>query len=183
MTTMQHEIHKLIDMDQLKQDMQIDPNDLNAAILQQTSLYAHYMVLASKARRQRDAAKNRLSAIENVLNAQYRKTLKAENPKATEGEISAAVGRDARFRAAQEQLLEAEQVAYLCDTTMYAMNQRRDMLQLLVRDPGSRGAAPLMVSDPTAATGTSRMAAISEARRENLLATMRRNEQADGVAA
>lgn len=180
MTTPQHEIHMLIDTDQLKQDLQIDPHDLNASIRQHTGLYGHYLILAGKGRRQRDAAKNRFAAMENALNAHYRKALKAENPKTTEGEISAAVGRDARYRAAQDQLAEAEHVAYVCDMAMYAMNQRRDMLQLLAREAPVNRAGSMTVMDPSFSGGR---AALASAQRESLLETMRRNEQGSGASA
>lgn len=135
-----------IDPEQLKQDMHIDKNDLQTAMLKHAGLYTHYAIAAAKAVAQHDRWKSRVEVIRSILDTRYRKSLAEQSDsKVTEGMVAAAVNNDKSMRAAQNMLLEAKQVKELCENAVLAFIHRKDMLLQLARDAAAERAGDLRI--------------------------------------
>lgn len=88
-----------VDVDQLKKDVRINPNNLDQDMIQHPSMYVHYSVQTVNARRQYDRIKNAFDILASRLDAEYRETLAAEGKKVTEAMIANAVsGRSLALR-------------------------------------------------------------------------------------
>lgn len=128
-----------IDAAALQKDVAINGDDINSGLISQPALYVYYTMLAGKARRQRDQKKNTLTTVRAALARSYRAELGASKARVTEAQVDSMVETDARYRAAQEELAEAEQIAYVAETVIFAFNQRKDaLLQLARNDIGDR---------------------------------------------
>lgn len=135
----------LIDPTQAKQDLAIDPHNLNQAMIDQLGFFVHYSGLAIKARRALDEAKNRLEIAESALKTKARQELTEVGGKFTEGQIDAMVKTNGAYRAAVNKVIELTEVKGHCDTVREAFEQRKYLLLQLAKDAASSAAGPLRV--------------------------------------
>lgn len=114
---------------ELKSDLQFDPSDLDNAMLNQAALYGHYAIMAAKASLQRDQMETRLDIIKATLSKKVRIALEASaKGRVTEAMVEQEVNRHRTYVSAKSALDEADSIAKLLQSTLKAMEMRRDML-------------------------------------------------------
>ncbi len=118
----------IVDTLALKADLQFNPSDLQNAMLSQAALYGHYAMLAAKASLQRDQMETRLDIIKASLGKKVRVALSSSAGKVTEAMVEQEVNRHRTYVAAKSALNEADAIAKLLQSTLKAMEMRRDML-------------------------------------------------------
>lgn len=158
-----------VDAEQLKADVEIDQRNLTGAMTSHASLYTHYAIQAVRAQRQYDRWKAAIEVLEGQLDAQARQAAAEEGKKTTENGIKSAIINDARWKAAQNRLIDAKQMKELCDAALLCFVHRKDMLLQLARDAAAERAGELRVSALTAST---------ESSRERLLGLMQQDKAA-----
>lgn len=153
-----------IDTDQLKKDVDINVTDLTTDMKNHTGLQVHYAMQSVRARRQLERCKIAAEVIEAQLDAHWRTTLKEENAKTTEAQIRAAIVADARYRATQAKLIDAQTEFRYAEAAANAFDGRRELLLQIARDAAREQAGPLRVmANQDAVT-----------KREQLLETMKK---------
>lgn len=123
-----------IDPDELRKDVNINPADLDNAMIQHASLYVHYATQTVNARRQYDRIKSAVEILEAQLDDQYRKRAADEGKKTTEALLKNQITADPRYASAQQKLIEAHSIWKLADVAERAMEQRKDLLLEVARD-------------------------------------------------
>lgn len=126
-------LKQFIDLNELKKDVAINPNDLDSALTEHAALYVHYAVNTVDARRQHERLKHAFEILEARLDAEYRESL-AEGKKPTEAAIRNALVADKRWSSAQARVIEAQSIWKRCEIAERAMEQRKDMILELARD-------------------------------------------------
>lgn len=128
-------LRRFVDMDQLKKDVSINPNDLDSAMMEHASLYVHYASQTVSARRQYERLKNAFEILEARLDAEYRESLSSEGgKKPTEAAIRNALVADKRWSGAQAKVIEAQSIWKLCEVGENALIQRKDLILEVARD-------------------------------------------------
>lgn len=143
-----------IDAEQLQKDIQINPADLDNAMLSHSGLSVHYGIQAVHARSQAERVKNAVEIIEARLDSEYRDSLAAEGKKVTEGAIKSAVLNDKRYSAAQAKLIEAQTIHRLADVAANAFSGRKDLILEVARDRRKEREGELRVMAQDAARET-----------------------------
>lgn len=121
-------VEHFVTPDQLKEDLSINPADLNEAMIKQAALFAHYAVLSSRASRQADHMKQRAEIIQSKVDKELRDAAADEGKKITEAALGKEIVRDPRVVQAQKMVNEARMIAELAKNALEAFKQRRDML-------------------------------------------------------
>lgn len=127
----------------LKEDLDIDIDDLTSSFMDQPGKFAWWAVLASQARA---IARRRQNEFENYkdyinktlqskLDQEVREMLEMDGEKITESKVEKMIFGHKEYKEAQEKLkdlkyqhIEAEADANLLESARYAMEQRKDML-------------------------------------------------------
>ena len=122
------EVRQFVDADQLKKDMTFSPVDLTSAMMEQSSLFAHYGVLAAKASRQVDDIKLLLETIEAKVYRKLRDEAADEGKKTTEAQLEKSVATHDQVLSYRRALNEAKQGEAIAKTAVEAFRHRRDML-------------------------------------------------------
>jgi len=111
-----------------KEDIAINPVDINNAFFSQAALFAHYSTQHAKANEQVENIKLRLDVEEARLFAEHRNNQLAGGEKATEKVIMAAVTTDPRYIRLRKAYNEARAIAEMLKGASGAFVHRRDML-------------------------------------------------------
>lgn len=121
-------LREFVDADQLKKDVEFDPNDLDNAVRQHASLFIHYADRARLARRQFERMKAAFEILESRLAMHHREQQIKDGKKPTEASVDAAVKCDPRWFAAQQKVIDARAIYDLANDAREAFSQRRDMI-------------------------------------------------------
>lgn len=127
-------LRRFIDPETLRKDVQINPNDLDSAMVEHSSLYVHYASQTVSARRQYERLKNAFEILEARLDAEYRESLGGAAKKPTEAAIRNALVADKRWSGAQAKVIEAQSIWKMCEIAENALTQRKDLILELARD-------------------------------------------------
>jgi hypothetical protein len=123
-----YNVRDFVDPKQLRIDIAYSKNNLDDAMMNQASMFAHYGVLASEASRQTDVVK---MLLQNIEAAVY-KVLSDENAvagkKVTVPLMDSLVARHARVIDMKRALNEAKRVEATSKIAVEAFRHRRDML-------------------------------------------------------
>lgn len=117
-----------IDAAQLRRDLAFSPVDLTSAMIDQSSMFAHYGVLAAQASRQVDVVKLLLENTEAVVYKLIRDDMATKGEKVTEALLEKLVARHPRVISMKKALNEAKRVEAIGKTAVEAFRHRRDML-------------------------------------------------------
>jgi hypothetical protein len=117
-----------VDVAQLKKDLQVNPNDLDDAVISQAPMFVHYAQQAAYARRQHEKAKLAADILESQLDSAWRKKLAEDGGKVTEKMVENAVKADPRYANAQNQIIEARALFDIANDAREAYMQRKDMI-------------------------------------------------------
>jgi len=119
-----------VDIDQLKADVEFNPNDLDNAVASHASMFVHYANMARLAQRQYEKMKNAFAILESRLGQHYRDLLVAEavSKKPTEAQIKEAIITDRRWMAGANRLSDAHAIWSLARDAKAAFEQRKDMI-------------------------------------------------------
>jgi hypothetical protein len=145
-----------VDPEQLAKDVSIDIADLSGALQKHASLFVHYASQAVRAKRQYERYKVAVEILEAKLDAEYRKSLKAEaaeeegpksrSVKPTEPQIKAAVVTDPRYKAAYARLIDAQQIHRLAEIAERSFEHRRATLIQMAQDASREAGGQLRVA-------------------------------------
>lgn len=119
--------------DKLRLDVQISPNDLESAMLNQPSLAAYYGEQAATARKIANDAKVALESLESRILTEKRNEATARREKPVEARIKSEIDADPRFIKAKLALNQAIHTADLCAAAVEAFRHRRDMIVQVVK--------------------------------------------------
>lgn len=183
-----YNVRDFIDAAQLKRDLAYTPVDLSNAMMEQSSLFSHYGVLAADASRQVDVIK---LLLENTEAAVYQIERSAANQiaaeaaaealatkskapieKVTEAMLEKKVARHPRVIAMKKALNEAKRIEATGKIAVEAFRHRRDMLVqhgLISREE--------MKGDLRIAEKNAREGAVDASRERALAAINRRNAE------
>lgn len=121
-------VKRLIEPEQLRQDLRFSVADLTTAMMNQASLATHYGLLAAKATRQVNDLALALEVAEGKVYRKLRDEAAAGGAKPVVSDLTKAVALDPRIIALQKAINEAKQVEGQAKTAVEAFRQRRDML-------------------------------------------------------
>ena len=121
-------IKQYIDPAQLKRDLTYSPANLQDAMMQQASLFAHYGVEAAKASRQVDVVKMLLETAEAAVYRKMRDNADMNGEKITETQLEKMISREDRIIKLKKALNEAKQIEANGKIAVEAFRHRRDML-------------------------------------------------------
>ncbi|CAG9229093.1 hypothetical protein [Burkholderia vietnamiensis] len=124
----EHGLRVFVDADQLKKDLQVNPNDLDDAVISQAPMFVHYAQQAAYARRQWEKCKLAADVMESTLDSAWRKKFVQDGVKATEKMIENAVKSDPRMIAAQTKVIEARSLYDIANDAREAYMMRKDMI-------------------------------------------------------
>ena len=123
----------MTDVEQLKNLIKIDPDNLDASVLEQP---VHYYEIAEhlvQAMSDRDQAEEDLKRIEAELNITKRQELEDDGIKVTEGRVNSEVLSDPKRIEAREKLLEQKRRVNQLTELKESMKQRAHMIRELVQ--------------------------------------------------
>lgn len=123
-----YNVRQFLDADRLRKDLSISPADLNTAIIEQASIFAHYGMILADASRQVDVVELLLEQAEAAVYKLLRDQAAVAGEKITETMLEKQVVRHPRVVGFKRALNEAKRVESMCKTAVEAFRQRRDML-------------------------------------------------------
>jgi hypothetical protein len=119
--------------DEFKEDIKLDPNELDVAAATQGELFIKWAERAVKARTEMEYAKLQLETKQARLQIRCRKSpRKFKLEKLTEGAIQAAVLLHPEYQAAHEHYLDARQVCAMLEKAVNGMEMRKRMIEVLI---------------------------------------------------
>lgn len=132
-----------------EQDIRIDETALDVEWLEQPTLMMKYAKIAAEARRELDLAKENLDVIKAEIDKDIR--MNPENydlGKVTEAAIFATMLGTAKYKKANQRLIDAKYEADVASAAVRAMDARKEALENLVRLHGQQYfAGPRMPRD------------------------------------
>lgn len=145
----------IIDTDQIKKDIAINPTDLDTDLIQHPSLQLHYAIKTAGARRAYERLKSGVEILEAKLDSSYREKLGDGTKKPTEAAIRNAVVADPAYASAQTKLIDAQHLWKMCEAVESSFHSRKDILLEVARDrrKEKEGALRVMDLEHTAASG------------------------------
>lgn len=123
-----YSVKDFIDAAQLKKDMSFSPNDIDTAMIEQASMFAHYGMLHADAQRQVNTVKLLLESTEAAVYKMTRDKMDAAGEKFTEPLLEKLVMRHARVVALKKALNAAVRVESMGKIAVEGFRQRKDML-------------------------------------------------------
>lgn len=120
------------DLETLQQQLQIDPDDLESALIEQPDLYYHVSDSYVNAVARRDAVKFSIEQVTAELGEQMRKAAVAKDEKLTEAAITRKLADTPRLQEMEEQYLALRLEADRWQALKEAFQQRSFMLRELV---------------------------------------------------
>lgn len=139
-------LNRFIEMAALKKDVEINPSDLDSAMMNHVSMYVHYASQTVFARRQFDRLKNAFEILEARLDSEVRENWPATR-KLTEAGVKAAITGDSRWSSGQSRVIEANSIWRLCEVAENAFLQRKDLILEIARDRRKEKEGQLRVLD------------------------------------
>ena len=125
-------LKEFVDVEQLKRDVEFNPNDLDNAVSTHASMFVHYANQARLAQRQHEKMKNAFAILESRLGQHHRDILIADavgtSKKPTEAQIKEAVMTDPRWWQGANRLSDAQAIWSLARDAKSAFEQRKDMI-------------------------------------------------------
>ena len=121
-------VRNIINPATLKSDVEINPVDLDNAMLRQAPLYVHYATLSAQAAKQVDDRKMVLEVTEARFDRDVRNRVAEEGGKITEKAITNEIRLSPAFIGATRDLNKAKEIASIAKEALEAMKQRRDMV-------------------------------------------------------
>lgn len=122
------QVREFIDAKKLKEDLAFNDQDLTTAMMQQSSLFSYYGVLAAEAARQVDVVKLLLENTEAAIYQLERNKAATAGEKLTEAMLEKRVARNSRVIGMKKALNEAKRIEAIGKTAVEAFRHRRDML-------------------------------------------------------
>lgn len=150
-------MNTFVDPDKLREDVQINITDITGGMVAQAGLYVHYASMTVRAKRQYERWKVAVEICEAQLDGVYRKSLVAQEDdgkgkgnmktvKPTEPQVRAAICNDSRWKAANNALINAQEIYRLAEIAERAFDHRKDMLLQIARDAAREQGGPLRVA-------------------------------------
>lgn len=121
-------IKTFVSADQLKVDVAIDAENLDAACVSHAGMFVHYAYLRAQARQQYEKMKAAFEVLESRLYAETRVKLAEDGKKVTEAQVDAAVKAHPKWWAGKNRLIETQGIYDLAQAAAAAFEQRRDMI-------------------------------------------------------
>ena len=122
-----------------KQDMKIDESSLDLECLDQSSLMMEYGELLAAAKQKRDKAKEAMDVVRSEIDLEVRKDPgKYGLEKATESAIQNTVTKQASYQEAVSDYLDSKHEADILSGAVNAIEQRKSMLEALVKLHGQQ---------------------------------------------
>lgn len=121
-------VKDFIDAAQLKRDLAFSNNDLSTAMMEQSSLFSHYGVLAADASRQVDVVEMLLENTEAAVYKVERDKAITDGEKVTEAMLEKRIARHSRVISMKKALNEAKRIAATGKIAVESFRHRRDML-------------------------------------------------------
>lgn len=119
---------QFIDEDELAADAQINPTDLDTAMIKQASMAIHYGVQAAKATREVGLNKTRFEIIEAKAYKRLREEAVERGEKITEAALKMLIQLEPDVIRAQRDMFDAQLQADIGKSGFEVFRQRRDML-------------------------------------------------------
>jgi len=117
----------------LKKRLSFDESNMETHIMQQAAWYEFYGEMWAEAVRNVSSLQIKLEALYAELDAEIRAKADRAGEKITEAKIAASIKSDKRYIRAKEELVEAEFEANRCYIIRQAFQQKKDMLDVLMR--------------------------------------------------
>lgn len=124
----------LMDPEQIKIDISINPTDLDNELIRHPGLQLHYALKTAGARRAYERLKSGVEILEARLDSSYRDKLFDGTKKPTEAAIRNALVADPSYAAAQARLIDAQHLWKMCEAVESSFHSRKDMLLEVARD-------------------------------------------------
>lgn len=144
----------MFDPSQLKEDVSFSDTNLDGAMIEQASLYAHYSAEAVRAERKVNDQKLRIDVVKSKLDQKIRDDAADDGKKLTEKLVEAEIHRKKEYVDAVKELNALKADAEALKHALEAFRQRRDMLiqigssrreemkgQVRLNDPAEKAAA------------------------------------------
>jgi len=117
-----------------EQDIKIDDSCLDIECLEQAALFMKYARNASEKRKELDEEKQSLDITKANLDAAIRKNPENyEIEKVTEGAIQSSILNNKRYQEAYQKYLDTKYETDMAQNAVSAFNQRKDMLEALIK--------------------------------------------------
>ena len=117
-----------------EQDIKIDDSCLDIECLDQAALFLKYARNASEKRKELDEEKQSLDITKANLDAAIRKNPENyEIEKVTEGAIQSSILNNKRYQEAYQKYLDTKYETDMAQNAVSAFNQRKDMLEALIK--------------------------------------------------
>jgi hypothetical protein len=139
----------ILDTEQIKKDIAINPTDLDNALIQHPGLQMHYALKTAGARRAYERLKSGVEILEARLDSSYREKLGDGVKKPTEAAIRNAVVGDPAYAAAQAKLIDAQHLWKMCEAVESSFHSRKDILLEVARDRRKEREGAMRVLDDT----------------------------------
>lgn len=140
---------EILDPDQIKRDIAINPTDLDSALIEHPGLQLHYALKTADARRAYERLKSGVEILEAQLDSKYREELFDGGKKPTEAAIRNAVVGDPKYAAAQAKLIDAQHLWKMCEAVESSFHSRKDILLEVARDRRKEKEGALRVMEET----------------------------------
>lgn len=121
-------VKDFIDANMMKSDLSFNPLNLTDAMMQQSSMFSHYGVLAAQASHQVDVIKLLLENTEAAVYKVIRDDMISTGDKYTETLLEKMVSRNSRVIGMKKALNEAKRVESIGKIAVEGFRHRRDML-------------------------------------------------------
>lgn len=139
----------ILDPDQIKRDIAINPTDLDTALIEHPGLQLHYALKTADARRAYERLKSGVEILEAQLDSKYREELFDGGKKPTEAAIRNAVVGDPKYAAAQAKLIDAQHLWKMCEAVESSFHSRKDILLEVARDRRKEKEGAMRVMEET----------------------------------
>ncbi len=118
---------------EFKQDLEIDPSQLDVEAAMQGELFFKWAERAAEARKRAEHSKFRLDILVATLGNDARRDPDSFGiQKVTEGSIDTAVKTSSEYQEAYEEWLETRSTAVILDKGVEAMEQKKRMIEVLI---------------------------------------------------
>lgn len=139
-------VENFVDVDKMREDVAFSDVDLSGAMLEHSSLFAHYTVLSAKATHQHNHFKMLVDLQMSKLDKEIRDKAAEEGTKLTEAKITGMIKADARYINAQKALNEASMAMDIARGAVESFRHRRDMLVQIGKDARDERQARVAIS-------------------------------------
>lgn len=139
-------VQNFVDVEQMRADVGFSDVDLSGAMLEHSSLFAHYTVLSAKATHQYNNFKMLVELQVSKLDKEIRDEAVEKGQKLTEAKILSMIKADSRYVQAQKALNEASMAMDIGRGAVESFRHRRDMLVQIGKDARDERAAKVAIS-------------------------------------